>query len=99
MHSPGERLDQRGGRSRRLGRPLQPLHQVAARDELQGEVWATFRLADVVDADDVWMVQASDGLRFLPEAREVARPGVPAGQDHFERDQPVQTLMASLVDD
>jgi hypothetical protein len=78
---------------------LQLARQRAAFHELQREKRMAVHLADVEDLDDVRMLQPRDRLRFEPETGQLGRPGVAAGQDHFQGDEPVQAALPRLVDD
>jgi hypothetical protein len=55
--------------------------------------------ADRVDLHDVGVLQRRHRFRFVLEAVEVGRRGVATGQDHLERNHPVQPEVARLVDD
>jgi len=54
--------------------------------------------ADLEDLHDVLMLEPGDGLAFRAKAGETDGVGVGTGQEHLESDDPVQVLVASLVD-
>ena len=56
-------------------------------------------IAHVVKLDDVCMPEASHGLGFAPKSRQFVRCCVGAGEQHLERNDPVQAHMQGLVDD
>ena len=86
LHGLGQGRHQRGGLAGRLGRARQFLGQVAALDELHGEVGLAVLLAHVVDLDDVRMPQAGHRFRLSQEAFPRLRAGVRAGEQHLEGD-------------
>ena len=45
------------------------------------------------------MLQAGDRFRLAAQPRQVARPGIGAGQDHLERHQAIELQVPCLVDD
>ena len=99
VHGPGQCFDKPGRGVERLRRPVQKLGQAVAVDEFQGEVRPPFRLADVIDLDDVGMPQAGHGLGFLAKALELLRPRVRPGQDHLQGHEPIEPDLPGLVDD
>jgi hypothetical protein len=56
-------------------------------------------LAGVEQRHDVGMMQAGDRLGLRQEAHHLVWPGVGAGEDHLQRDDPAQAQVARLVDD
>src|SRR5262249_36329575 len=55
--------------------------------------------ADLVDLDDVGVVQASDGSGLADEPAEPLQSAVGTDADGLQGDQPVEALLARLVDD
>ena len=54
---------------------------------------------DFVDLNDIWVLQFRDGLDLGLEPQPVDRAGVAAGNDHFQRDEPVEPALLGLVND
>jgi hypothetical protein len=52
-----------------------------------------------VDLHDVGVLHPRHGLGLGTEARQVARPGVGARQDHLQRHRPLQGRLPRQVDD
>ena len=75
----------RGG-SRRRRPALDVLHD----DEVRAVL-----LAPVVDADDVGVVEVGGGLRLAPEPLDERRVGGELGEQHLDRDRPVEQLVAA----
>jgi hypothetical protein len=97
-HRPGQRLD----KFRRLGRgqrpAVEPAGDVAAAAELQREERQAVVFADLINLDDVGVLHAGEGLGFGLEPGQLPRGRVPAGQDHFQGDRPVQADLPRFVD-
>jgi hypothetical protein len=98
---PGQLLgDGRG--VRRRGRPAaaDPLGERRPVHELEGEVGQPGGLAHVEDLDDVRVLEPGDGPGLGEEPGDGRRGrGVRAGEDHLERDHPVQPGLPGLVHD
>src|SRR5262249_45623801 len=62
--------------------------------ELQREKGHPFLFADFVQLDDVWMIEAGDGLGL-----DLKHGGVLAGQDRLESDEAIGLDLPGLVDD
>ena len=56
-------------------------------------------LADLEDLDDVGVFDRGDRLGFRLEPNEILGPRAGAGPDHLQGDEPVEPLLARLVDD
>ena len=56
-------------------------------------------LADLVDGHDARMIEVGGGLGLGVETFDVGFVGELAGEDHLERDGPVQADLARLEDD
>ncbi len=88
-------------------RPATSARAIAARvlrqrgplDELHREVLLALVLADLVDRHDVGMVEVGRRLGLGAEPLDVAARGEAAGEDHLERDDPVERRLPRLVDD
>ena len=98
VHGAGQRGRQPGRQPAGQRRPVQVRRQVPALDEFQRKIRAFFRLADVVNLDNVGMAQAGDGRGLGLEPPQTAAIGLVAGQDHFQGDQAAQAELARLVD-
>ena len=102
----GVRLRQRVGDLRRVLQRVRerqppaadPVGERRALDVLHGDEVDAVRLADVVDRDDVGMVQRRGRPGFLHEAPPALRVGDLVRAQDLERDQPVETAVAGLVE-
>ena len=66
------------------------LREALAFDEAHREKMLALVLADLEDRHDAWMVEVGGGLGLGVEAFDVGLVGELAGEDHLERDGPVQ---------
>ena len=98
VHAMRELLDQRGRGKRLPGNAGYFLCKAAALKEFQGEVRKPVLFADVVNLHNVGVPDPGDRFRLQAEARQLLRPGMLAGKDHLQRDEPIQLEMACLVD-
>src|SRR5262245_1853083 len=99
LHRAGERLEQRRGEARRLGLAGDLFLKRPAVDKLERKIRQAVVLANLVNLDDVRVLQSSDRAGLLLEALQLFRAGVRSREDHLQRDEPVQALLARLVDD
>ena len=58
-----------------------------------------FVVAYIIDRNDVRVAQARHRLRFALKPRPLGRPGMGAGDEHLEGDQPFEAAVPGLVDD
>ena len=68
-------------------------------DAVHREEVLPVNLADLVNADDVWMAQSSGRLRFLVKTADVILRGQSVHQDHLDGDDAVEVGLASSKDD
>ena len=68
-------------------------------DEAHAEVMLALVLADLVDRHDAGMVEVGGGLGLGVEPLDVGLVGELAGEDHLERDGPIQADLPGLEDD
>src|SRR5215472_15199814 len=54
--------------------------------------------ANVINRDDIWMIQPSEGLRFLNEPRPPVCIACQARRQNLERHLPCQPLVACAID-
>ena len=99
VHGPRQLLHQSGRFSRGHRRAAGLAIQASAVDDLHGEERQAVVRAHLVDLDDVRVLQAGDGLGLGQEAGTILRPGVTAGENHFQGDEPVEGQLPGLVDD
>ena len=102
----GEPLGDLGGNCHRAVRRQRLSHcqqcaQFHALDQLHRHERHLAALADVVDGDDVGMIQARGGARFLVEAFLVVLAPLAAGAhvDRLDRERAFEQRVARLVDD
>ncbi len=95
VDGPGQRQEERCGLARRRG--LCRLGQAAPGDEFHRVVGTPFRVAHVIDLHHVGVPEGRNGLGLSLES--LARPGMGPGDGHLDRDDPVQSQVASPVDD
>jgi DNA invertase Pin-like site-specific DNA recombinase len=98
VNGAGQHLDQLGGLSRGLGPRADPVLQVAAVEVLHREKGVPVVFADLEDLNQVGVLQTGNGFNLGLEASPLRRRGVPARQQHFQRDQPLQAGLTRLVD-
>ena len=99
MDGPGQRRDQRRGRTPGLGNAAQRVIETAPLEQLERDERQAPDLVDVVNLDDVRMAHLRHGLRLDAEPRPIFGPGQAARPDHLQRDQAAQSPLAGLVDD
>src|SRR5262249_2923432 len=75
------------------------LRQTAGLDQLHAEKRSAVLFADLVNLDDVRMLQACDRLGLSLEAPQLARPRMGPGQNHLERDEPIEPEVPGPVHD
>ncbi len=73
--------------------------QVLTLNIVHGEELLVVEFSEFVNGYDVGVPQSGDDLCFRSESFDKGTRGEGAGQDHFERDQPVETDLACFVDD
>ena len=73
--------------------------EVAAGDQLHGEVALALVLADLVDRHDAGVVEQRDRLGLVLEPPQLVVAGQDAGPDHLQGDGPVEADLAGPVDD
>ena len=73
--------------------------EIAALDELHGEVVLPFMLADFVDGHDVRMIQPRRRLRLALKAGDLLRRGELPGPDALQGDDAIEADLPGLVDD
>lgn len=95
----GQLLHQASGLSRRQGGAAQSFGQRAAATVLQGKVRLALPGPAVENLDDVYMMQASDGLCFGLESSSLVLIGVVSRTNHLEGHDPAQRQVSCLVDD
>ena len=86
-------LHQLRGRARVLRHPRELLAQAPAVGVFQGEKTLPFVFADLVDLNDVRMLKPRGRFGLGTEPRRDLRVIVDPGPDHFESDQPVQSML------
>ena len=59
----------------------------------------SLQFAYFVDGHDIRMLQAGRRFGFQPESLDERLAGEGAGQDHFQRDDAIQTPVPRLIDD
>ena len=89
-------LGRLAGRQRAVG---QPLREALPFDETHGEIMLPLVLADLVDRHDPGMIEIGGRLGLGVEAADVGLVGELAGEDHLERDGPVEADLPGLEDD
>ena len=99
MDGPGQGLREPRRPAKRLGHAPQHPGQVASADVFHGQEGQALVLADLEDLDDVGMEELGGGLGLDPQPRPFPQPGVLAGQDHLDGDDPAQVRLPGLVDD
>ena len=99
MERPGHSGQQAGGGDRIAHEPRDFPGEAAAVDQLHAVEVLAGVLAQVVDRHDVRVVEVRGQLRLEVEPPHLLRRRESAGQDHLERDDPVQTLLPCFVDD
>ena len=99
VHRTRKNFDDPGGLIERLGLAVDLLGEAAAGEILEGEIGKAVVLADVVDLDYVRMFNRRDGFGLAFEPGDILGPGVRAGADHFESDEPVEPRLPCLVHD
>jgi hypothetical protein len=75
------------------------LREIAAGCIFECDVRGSLVNPDLVDADDVGMGQARDGLSLDAEAGQFQEVGFPRCEHHLEGDDAVEAEVAGLVDD
>ena len=83
------------GRQRSIG---QALGEALPLDETHAEVMLALVLADLVDRDDARMIEVGRRLGLGIEAEDVGLIGELAGEDHLQRDGPVEAHLPGLKD-
>jgi hypothetical protein len=73
--------------------------QISALDKFQRKPGLSGMFADIKNLDDAGMLQLCDRFGLSNESICSLPPGMRAGQNHLDRDQTMQSDMASLVDD
>src|SRR5437660_11626984 len=67
-------------------------------DEFHAEVAGAIALADFVNGDNAWMLQAGGGFRFAAESLQVRFRGPMTEADNLERDCAIQTFLPGAID-
>ena len=93
---PADQLGRLPGGQRAVG---QALGEALALDEAHREIMLALVLADLVDRHDARMVEVGGGLGLGVEPLDVGLVGELAGEDHLERDRPVEAHLPGLEDD
>src|SRR5262249_12055657 len=83
---------------RELSFVVQQLAQVAAFDELHGDVLCAFRFRNVVNADDIAVSNLPCGEEFLLESSQNYRMIGHFRPNHFQSDQVLDLTVARFVD-
>ena len=95
----GDPAHQRGGLAGRQRAVGQALGEALPLDEAHREVMLALVLADLVDRHDARMVEVGGRLGLGVEPLDVGLVGELAGEDHLERDGPVEAHLPGLEDD
>ncbi len=74
------------------------VRQALPLDEAHAEIVLALVLADLVDRHDTGVVEVGGGLGLDAEAADVGLAGELAGEDHLERDRPVEAGLPRLED-
>jgi hypothetical protein len=83
-------------RQRSLG---QALGEALPFDEAHREIMLTLVLADLINWHDAWMVEVGGGFGLDVEPPDVGLVGELAGEDHLQRDGPIESHLPRLEDD
>src|SRR5439155_11606928 len=67
-------------------------------DEFHAEVAGAIALADFVNGDNAWMLEAGGGFRFTTESLQVRFRGPMTEADNLERDCAIQTFLPGAID-
>ena len=86
-------------RRNRLRLAANRLGEATPGDELQRKVRQPVVVADLVNLDDSRVLNLGDRTGLDVEPRDLVTRGMRPGQDHLERDQPIQSNVPGLVDD
>ena len=97
LHGQGHVAHNLGGqpRGQRSGDDL--FAQAVAVDQFEGEEWFAVMRADFVDVDDVGMLEPGHRLGLGAKAGQIAFGGEVPGQDHLKGHEPVEPVLAGLV--
>src|SRR5215467_2502819 len=71
--------------------------KLAAFDKLHAEVALPITLADLVNGNNAWMLQAGRGFRFPAKTLQVRFGGPGAKADHFERYSAIEALLVRAI--
>src|SRR5690349_8459690 len=74
---------------------LAKIHTV---DEFHNEIEEAARMAEIVDGDDVWMVEAGEHAAFLGEAVSESVVGGKGSRENLEGDKAVEFWLARFED-
>ena len=99
VHCPGQNLDDPGGLIDWLRLAANHVGEAAARNIFEREIREPVLLADREDLDDIEVFDCGNRLGFRLEANEILGPRAGAGPNHLQSDEPVEPLLARLVDD
>ena len=72
--------------------------ELAALNEFHTEVTGAIALANFIDRNDAWMVEAGGSFRFPAETLDVRRGRPAAEGDHLERDDAIEALLMGAKD-
>ena len=98
LHGPRQARDDFRRASQRNDFPPNEMIEVAAFLQLHAEVARAVALADLINRDDAWVLQAGGRFGLAPKALQM-RFGRPMSErDHLQGNDPVQTLLARAID-
>src|SRR5262249_54534516 len=97
VHGASELQDKLSARQRRLRIAAEKLRKASRVGKFQREVRQAILLADFVNLHDIRMLQARDGLGLALKAGAVFGPGMPASQDHLQRDLTLERELPGAV--
>src|SRR5205823_6767972 len=66
-------------------------------DKFHAEVTGAIALADFVNRNNAWMLEAGGGFCFATESLQMRFSGPMAKADHFQRDREVQTFLPGAI--
>src|SRR5436190_19568607 len=71
--------------------------ELAAFDKFHAEIALGVALADLVDGNNAWMLEAGSGFCFPPKALEMCFGGPGAKADHLQRDGAIETFLMRTI--
>src|SRR5439155_22662218 len=71
--------------------------ELAAFDKFHAEIALGVALADLVDGNNAWMLEACGGFCFPPKALEMCFGGPGAKADYLQRDRAIETFLMRAV--